>query len=304
VSPIRHILAATDLSPSSLHAVDRGYALAHMLSARYTVMSALGLDALGPLRNLLGNQAEDVASTLVRKQRDALAALLADGTRPPGVAADLHVEPGLVTTVLPAYADAAGVDLTVIGARGQNKLRRLLMGSTASHLLRKSRCPVLVVKNRCAGPYRRILMPVDFSPAATPCIDLARTIAPHAEIILLHVFDVPFEGMLHYAGVTPKVIHHYRSEARRTAQEQLHALARNAGLTHAQYSVRVAYGDATRHILASAERDACDLLVMGKHGTHVTEQLLLGSVSKRVLERSSADVLIVVDPRAHDAAAA
>lgn len=300
MSPIRHVLAATDFSPSSLHAVERGFELARTLSARYAVMSALGLDALGPLRNLLGSQAEDVASTLVQKQRDALAAMLTGNPRSQGIDAELRVEPGLVTTVLPAYAAAAGVDLTIIGARGQSKLRRLLMGSTASHLLRKSRCPVLIVKQRCDGPYRRVLIPVDFSSASAPSIGLARTIAPQAELVLLHVFDVPFEGMLHYAGVTRNIIHHYRSEARQKAHEQLHALAQDAGLAQSQYTVRVEYGDATREILACGERDACDLLVMGKHGTHVTEELLLGSVTKRVLERSSADVLVVAE-RAPDA---
>jgi CPA2 family monovalent cation:H+ antiporter-2 len=37
---------------------------------------------------------------------------------------------------------------------------------------------------------------------------------------------------------------------------------------------------------------------MGKHGTHVTEELLLGSVTRRVLAESQADVLVVVDPLA------
>ena len=33
---------------------------------------------------------------------------------------------------------------------------------------------------------------------------------------------------------------------------------------------------------------------MGKHGTHVTEELLLGSVTKRVLSESEQDMLVVV----------
>jgi CPA2 family monovalent cation:H+ antiporter-2 len=37
---------------------------------------------------------------------------------------------------------------------------------------------------------------------------------------------------------------------------------------------------------------------MGKHGTHVTEELLLGSVTQRVLAESQGDVLVVVDPNA------
>ncbi len=37
----------------------------------------------------------------------------------------------------------------------------------------------------------------------------------------------------------------------------------------------------------------CDLIVIGKQGETVTEELLLGSVTKHVLQRSQSDVLIV-----------
>ncbi len=46
------------------------------------------------------------------------------------------------------------------------------------------------------------------------------------------------------------------------------------------------------------EAEKPDLVVMGKHGTHVTEELLLGSVTLDVLAESRCDVLVVVDPRA------
>mgnify|MGYP006203569511 CR=1 FL=1 len=41
---MQHIFAATDLSPLSQHAVDRGFQLAQVTGARYTVMQALGLE--------------------------------------------------------------------------------------------------------------------------------------------------------------------------------------------------------------------------------------------------------------------
>ena len=44
------------------------------------------------------------------------------------------------------------------------------------------------------------------------------------------------------------------------------------------------------------EYDA-DLIVVGKHGTHITEELLLGSVTKHVLAEAQGDVLVVADTR-------
>ena len=52
---IKHVFAATDLSECALHAVDRGFQIARATGARYTVMHALGLDALGPLKDLFGD---------------------------------------------------------------------------------------------------------------------------------------------------------------------------------------------------------------------------------------------------------
>ena len=164
MSLIRHILSATDQSALSLQALDRAADLAAATGASHTVVQALGLDALGPLRNLLGESADAVAQTALAQQRDALAHALADRPRPPGPEPTLRVEPGLASRVVPALADEEDADLVVVGARGQSLLRRMLLGSTASHLLRKSRCPVLVVRKPFLHAYRRGLRPVWFLP--------------------------------------------------------------------------------------------------------------------------------------------
>ena len=42
-----------------------------------------------------------------------------------------------------------------------------------------------------------------------------------------------------------------------------------------------------------------DLIVVGKHGSHIAEELLIGSVTKHVLAESQCDLLVMCDP--HDA---
>jgi len=294
---INHILAATDMSAGALFAVDRGFMLARTTGARYTILNALGLDALGPLRNLIGAKADKVARKAVVQQRAALEALAADPARSKGQAAEVQVEAGMATSVVPAQAVASAADLVVVGARGDGALRRLVIGSTASRLLRKSACPVLLVKKPAKGPYLRALIPVDFSPGSEVAIRLMREIAPHARIVLLHVFDVPFEGMLQYAGVSSAEIRRYRTAARERAAASLHALAKRAGLMRTDYDPVVEHGNAVRHILEHEAQTRCNLIILGKHGNHVTEELLLGSVTKRVLAQCRADVLVVVDKR-------
>ena len=293
----RHIFTAVDLSPPSLQALDRALDLCAATGAHHTVMHALGLDALGPLRNLIGAQAEDVARKAVARQRSAIEAALQAPGRQRAPAPTVRVEEGLATTVMPAHAAATDADLVVVGSRGESVLRRMVIGSTASRLLRKSRCPVLVVKNPCHQPYRRVLLPMDFSPGSALALRLTCELAPQADLVLLHAFDVPFEGMLQYAGVSQDVIPQYRIEARERALQQLREMATAQGLPAVRFTSLVEHGDAVSLITGHQQRLGCDLVVMGKHGTHVTEELLLGSVTKRVLSEGDADVLVVVDKR-------
>lgn len=188
---------------------------------------------------------------------------------------------------------------------GKGFLQRVLLGSTASRLLRMSKHPVLVVKEPCRNPYRRVLVAVDFSPGSERAVHVAREVAPDAGIVLLHVFEVPFEGRLKYAGVSEDVIRRYRVEGRERALRQLRDMAGAVGLAAADCTIRVLTGDATRQIVHLEENLDCDLVVMGKHGANVTEELLLGSVTSHVLAESRSDVLVIVDTRAPmDASAA
>jgi nucleotide-binding universal stress UspA family protein len=292
---ILHVFAATDLSATSLHAVDRGFQIAKSTHACYTVMHALGLDALGPLKSLFGEKADEVTRKAAEHQRSVLQQLLDEPGRNQGVAAHLTIEEGLASTVIPAYAATTDADLVLVGAKGQSVWRRLMLGSTASHLLRKSRIPVLVVKNPCTKPYRRVLIALDFSPCSVQAIRVAREVAPTAHLVLLNVFEVPFEGMLQYAGVSQAEIHRYQAEAHQRALRSLHQIANAAGLSQDDYMAIADHGQAVHKILRHETLANCDLIVMGKHGTHVTEELLLGSVTKRVLSESDTDILVVVD---------
>jgi len=297
VNTFHHLLAATDLSSSSLHAVDRGFLLAGQTGARYTVVHALELDALAQWRELLGGDISALSRKIADETRESLARLVSDPNRNRGVSAAVRVESGRAVSAVRRCADDVGADLVLLGAHGKGFLQRLVLGSTASRLVRTSKRPALVVKEPCRAAYRRVLVAVDFSPASALAIGLAQRIAPGADLILFHVCNVPFEGKLQYAGVSDDVIHQYRTDAVARALRQLHEMAAAAGLSSTDYLTRVQHGDISRWIISEEENSDCDLIVVGKHGTNVAEELLLGSVTSHVLSESRSDVLVVADPR-------
>ncbi|MDP1525595.1 MAG: universal stress protein [Rhodocyclaceae bacterium] len=296
MKPIARILAATDLSAPARHAVERGFLVATATGARYSVLHALELDTMDSMREWLGDNLDGVKRKLEDQARETLSQQLHTAAR--DVTADALIALGAPLATIIERADAMDADLLVLGAHGGNFLRHLALGSMASRLLRKTtRHPVLVVKQAPHEPYRRLLLPVDFSPVSAQAIRFARQLAPAADIVLLHTFEAPFEGKLTYAGVEESVIQRYRDTARAEALRHMRLLAEQTALDSSDYTPVVVHGDPSQQIIAQEQELDCDLIVMGKQGTHVTEELLLGSVTKHVLAESQGDVLVICGAR-------
>jgi len=225
-----------------------------------------------------------------------LSQLAADLKQIHNVSAEIHLVAGAVLRMILDQADAMDADLLVMGARGEDYLIHLLLGTTAERLLRRTLRPVLMVKQTSHEPCRRVLVPMDFSPWSATALKLASMVAPRAELVLLHAFEAPFESRLQFAGVDEETINGYRMAAREESLMQLEAVAANAGLRPDVVRICVHHGDASRVILTQEQELDCDLIVMGKHGQGVTEELLLGSVTKHILSESACDVLVANHP--------
>jgi nucleotide-binding universal stress UspA family protein len=201
MKPLARILAATDLSAPARQAVARAFRVAAETGAELTVLHVLSQGALEQLRRLLGSASATVEQRLMDEARQRLALLTAELGPQHGISAAIALASGRVLSAILDQADARDADLVVVGARGEDYLGRLLIGTTSERLLRRSLRPMLVVKQFPHEAYRRVLVPVDFSPWSRQAIRLARAIAPGAELILLHAFEAPFESKLRYAGV-------------------------------------------------------------------------------------------------------
>jgi nucleotide-binding universal stress UspA family protein len=294
----RTILAVTDLSAPARHAVERAFRLTTFAGCELHILHALELDALDSLREMLGKDLSAVKVGLEDDAREQLNQLIDNPANSHGVAARLRVVVGNPLSAIAAEADALDADLLILGARGESFLRHAMLGSTAVRLLRKSaRRPVLVVKQPPHETYRSVLVAVDFSPVSRQAIRTVRGLAPDANLVLLHAFELPYEGKLAFAGVEEQVIQQYVTTSIETRRKRLHDLAAAVGLAPMDYSARVIHGDPSQQIVGMEQEVDADLIVVGKHGSHITEELLLGSVTKHVLAESQGDVLVMCDPR-------
>ena len=294
MTPFQHILSATDLSAHARHATERAALICRDTGAHLYLLHVANLGPLERLRELMGIGPADMETHILNAAQKNLLDLAASVHQRYDVTAGIHVVAGALLPKLAEEANARAADLLVCGAKGESGIRHFTLGTTASRMLSTTTRPMLVVRQQAHEAYRRVLVPVDFSPSSLRTIQQARRIAPHAEIVLLHVFDVPFEGQLRYANVEEDTIHQYRILARQEATQKLQALRDASGLSARDSHLVVLHGDAASRILEQEQETDADLIAMGKHGENLLEDLLLGSVTKHVLAEAQGDVLVSV----------
>ena len=293
MTPIRTVLAATDLSAPARHAVLRAASIARHTGARLALQHVVSLGALDALRQLFAAQPGDLRQRLLDEARDEVHELAAELCAPHVASADIHLSAGSALAEITSHADALDADLLVLGARGASLVRDLAVGSTTERVLRKTGRPLLVVRGDARHDYRRVLIPVDFSPRSLKAIAMARMLAPQAEIVLLHAFEVPFEGRLRHAGVSDAELAGLLANAKREAGAQMAELIAAAGLPADAVQSVVVHGDASVRILDQQQLQGCELIVIGKRGQGPLEELLLGSVTTHILSQARGDVLVI-----------
>ena len=92
----------------------------------------------------------------------------------------LDIETGDPLAVILERAREQSADLIVLGEPGKQGLKEFVLGTTAERVVPHSDRPVLIVKQRASGAYRRVLVAIDFSEGASRALEAAYEAAPAA----------------------------------------------------------------------------------------------------------------------------
>lgn len=170
-----------------------------------------------------------------------------------------------------------------------------LLGSVVSTLLGASTVPVLIAHGMPDGPPTRALVAIDASDAAKDVLAWALVLAEtfHLEGQVLSAVEPPgiavnttlFSSDEEYQSARAKVIERVRLRVRDAADE--------AGLSPGLFEAVAVYGRPELEITLAASRMDANLLVLGTRGHGHGRALVLGSVSRRVIEASRCPVLVV-----------
>ncbi len=182
----------------------------------------------------------------------------------------------------------------VVGAPARGRLERILLGSVALPVVAHAHCPVAVVpSDTVVDAPRRILVAVDGSDASSRAAELAFSIA-----------DVAGAGVTCVLGwnveVQDGVVVTERSSSRWAAVEERyialgHRVVDPVAAQHpgVPVDIVVRHGTPARAVVEVAVERDVDLVVLGRRGSGGFRGLLMGSVSRRVVERAGRVVLVV-----------
>ena len=144
--------------------------------------------------------------------------------------------------------------------------------------------------------FKHILIPVDGSPTAQKAVETAAGLAKAfgSSVTAIYVIDpYPFTGLgsdFAYGQAE------YLSAAAIEAKEATEAAQKALEQVGVSVNISVVEAHAAwRGILETAAKVGADLIVMGSHGRHGLEKMVLGSVAQRVLSHSTLPVFVVRD---------
>jgi len=298
---IRRILCPLDFSRYSRHALEQAVAIARETGADIVALHA---HAIEPVTRVVtvGAPIPLEPARLTSADRQAVARELEDFTRAVDadglVVATQVVERNPVDAIVET-AERWPADLIVVGTHGRTGVERLMLGSVAEKVLRKTSCPVLTVPRRVVTPkhgltFARILCPIDLSRASLRALDYAVSLAA-AEGPGVHTLNVV--ELLSGASATRDAAvldtPDFRAGVLRTARERLHAIIPDRLRALCPIIESVTFGKAGREILRVAHEEESDLIVLGVEHRSAADLLVFGSTTQEVMRQAACPVLTI-----------
>jgi len=294
----RKLLLATDLSARCDRPLERAKALAAQWKAQLTLLTVRE----GPqvpaevVQWLAGSEASTEADFAARRD-------IAREFENAGFPVSLQFADGDVADAILAAAAQGDSELVIVGDARINTLGEIFLGSTVEQVARNLAQPLLVVRQRARAPYRRILVPTDFSLASRLALETAARLFPDAQLIVFHVHEAGLEGLADgsrtgdavsgYASANNSATSSANSSAIKLRCEQFIDSCTLAPQIRARIAIDSAAGTPELLTARYALEHGVDLAVLGLHSQSGMLRLFMDSKGEQVLRGLDCDTLLV-----------
>ena len=143
--------------------------------------------------------------------------------------------------------------------------------------------------------FKKILVPIDGSEPSWQALEYAGQIGEKfdGELLLLHIIQPFYNATLLAIPVDNGFLNARMDEMKKDAEVILNAAKDRLEAYPARIGVKVETGNPSERILALAEEEACDAIVIGSRGLSGIAEFVLGGVSSTVAQCAHIPVVIV-----------
>jgi len=140
---------------------------------------------------------------------------------------------------------------------------------------------------------KKILFPIDFASNFEPLVPWVSTLAGKFEATVYVLFVA--QDLAHFASfyVPHGNIEEFQQQAIDSATKRMAAAVEEFGKKFPKVETRVELGVPAEKILAFAEKEKIDMIVMGAHGRTGLERAIFGSVANKVVKSAPCPVLTI-----------
>lgn len=264
----------------------------------------------------------DIENERIKHVRERLEKIAAEFE----VDCDIMVSAGHPADEIERIVCQDSIDMVIAATHGGSGVKRFLIGSVTSRLMKTLSCPLLVLhaqENQLMSTsydpikIKRILVGCDFSPDSTLAFDYALSLAQEfqTQLYLAHVIkpaeqielsasdyvklqegDYVGWNMSEYLTLQKKATNgdwHKKSSLLSRLERQLSHMVPEDCRNWCTPITILLEGQPHKELIHYAEKKEVDMIVLGVRGHGLLEQFLVGSTTDRVISHASCSVLAV-----------
>lgn len=287
------IVVGIDFTAASAAALAQALRMAAWNGAQVHPVHIIDALAVAEFESAVAPMMVDLASTLVEDARNAWKNFANDIPGKELLKLDVALANPLAE--FRNLCKQKNADLLMLGARGLS--RSYGIGTLAAIVVRKVETKVMLVKDEHRGPFKTIVVGIDFSHTSHRALQEAIRVAARdsAAIHVVHVYRAPAQTFSFRPSVkwTDADQARYRSDLV-TRLEKFCTPGDPAALTWAapRYEV-IEDKSASNGIINYIKNSGADLAILGSHGLSNIKEVFLGTTVERVVRDAPCSVLSV-----------